>query len=157
MLALVTMLQRRLGVSCNIAFSEGEYNATDSRNLFLHGLMSGLGGTCVTMPILYIAVGRRLGYLLKLVMAKEHFFARWEEPGVERFNIECTTIGFQTFDDDYYRTWPKPMTEAESRTGVFLRNLRPREELAQFFASRGSCLLDNLRLSEAPGALYLAA
>lgn len=61
MTALVTILQRYLGVRYHLAFSEGEYDGTDSRNLFLHGLLSGHGGTCVTMPILYAAVGRRLG------------------------------------------------------------------------------------------------
>ena len=58
MMCLVTMLQRYLGVRYYLPFNEGEYDGTDSRNLFIHGLLSGHGGTCVTMPILYVAVGR---------------------------------------------------------------------------------------------------
>ena len=69
MTALVTMLQRHLGVHYYLPFNEGDYNALDSQNLFIHGLLGGHGGTCVTMPVLYIAVGRRLGYPLKLVEA----------------------------------------------------------------------------------------
>jgi hypothetical protein len=84
MMALVTVLQRHLGVKYNMPFSEGEYNVVDSRNMFIHGALNGHGGTCVTMPVLYSAVGRRLGYPLKLVRAYQHLFARWDEPGGER-------------------------------------------------------------------------
>ena len=56
------------------------------------------------MPILYIAIGRRLGYPLYLVQAREHFFgAGWEETGGERFNIEATTLGFTPRDDEHFR------------------------------------------------------
>ena len=63
------------------------------------------------MPILYIAIGRRLGYRLYLAQAREHYFVRWEEPGSERFNIEATTLGFTPRDDEHFwfirlkRTW----------------------------------------------------
>lgn len=156
MLALVTFLQKHLGVRYNRAFSDGEYDATDSRNLFLHGILSGFGGTCVTMPVLYIAIGRRLGYPLYLVRAKEHMFARWEEPNGDRFNIECTSPGFRSLDDEYYRHFPRPLTAEELRAGNFLRNLRPREELAEFLCQRTRCLMDHLRLDEALLASCLA-
>ena len=35
------------------ACQEGPYCALDSRTLFIHGLLDGRGGTCVTMPVLY--------------------------------------------------------------------------------------------------------
>ncbi|MCX7427984.1 MAG: hypothetical protein NTW96_20440 [Planctomycetia bacterium] len=149
MLVLVTFLQKHLGVHYNESFSEGEYDTTDSRNLFIHGILSGHGGTCATLPVLYIAVGRRLGYPLYLVRAKEHFFARWEEAGGERFNIECTSPGFRAPDDEYYRHWPKPLTHDDLRAGNFLRNLRPREVLAAFLCERTRCLMDHLRLGDA--------
>ena len=62
MLALVTVLQRNLGVRYDPACREGAYCAFDPRTLFLHGLLDGHGGTCATMPVLYVAIGRRLGY-----------------------------------------------------------------------------------------------
>jgi regulator of sirC expression with transglutaminase-like and TPR domain len=155
-LAMVTVLQRDLGLRYNLSFSDGEYNASDSRNLFLHGLTSGYGGTCVTMPVLYIAVGRRLGYPLHLVRAYEHFFVRWQD-GKERFNIEATSPGFEPLDDDYYRTWPKALSEADIASGMYLRNLRPREILASFLHNRGQCLFDNLRIGEATHTFRQAA
>jgi len=52
----------------------------NSRDLFLHGMVgSDNGGTCVSMPVLYVAVGRRLGYPMRLVLAKAHVFARWDD------------------------------------------------------------------------------
>jgi hypothetical protein len=61
-MTMIGVLQRNLGVTYNRAFSEGEYDARDSRNLMIHGILQGHGGTCVTMPMLYCAIGRRLGY-----------------------------------------------------------------------------------------------
>ncbi len=126
MMALVTVLQRHLGVKYFRPFSEGDYNASDSRNLFIHGLLNGHGGTCVTMPVLYTAVGRRLGYPLKLVRTYQHLFARWDEPAGERFNIECTCFGFHACDDDHYLTKPRPIPAELLNRGIYLRSLGPR-------------------------------
>ena len=147
-MALVTVLQRDLGVRYDPACREGAYCALDPRTLFIHGLLDGQGGTCATMPALYIAVGRRLGYPLYLVHAGEHFFVRWEDRG-ERFNIEATMIGFAPRDDEHYRHWPKPISEEAVRNGLFLRNLTPAEEYAAFLRLRGQCRLDHLRTAAA--------
>jgi hypothetical protein len=156
MACVATLLQQQLGVHYNVAFTEGDYDGRDSRNLFLHGVLSGRGGTCVCLPVLYIAIGRRLGYPLFLVRSKEHFFARWEEPGGERFNVECAVRGFAFRSDEHYRTWREPITDFEVANGIFLRNLTRREEVAQFLDERGNCLRDHLRLGEALEAFYHA-
>ena len=155
MLCLVTVLQRYLGVRYYLPFNEGEYDGTDSRNLFIHGLLSGHGGTCVTMPILYVAVGRRLGYPLKIAHAKEHSFVRWEEPGGERFNIEATSGGSAPTTMPII-TSPGPLTDEDIATGFYLRSLTPREELADFLANRGTCLTEHLLTYPALEALYFA-
>jgi hypothetical protein len=114
----------------------------DSREVFLHGLLGPRRtGTCSSMPVLYVALGRRLGYPLKLVKAKGHLFARWESSdGRERFNIEATSRGLNTFPDEYYKQWPYPMSEADLRSGHYLRSLTSQEELALFLQTRGHCL-----------------
>jgi hypothetical protein len=62
MLALVTVLQQDFGVRYNPERIQSP-DFADSRELFLHGLLTGKRqGTCVSMPVLYVAVGRRLGY-----------------------------------------------------------------------------------------------
>ncbi|MGA2033249.1 MAG: transglutaminase family protein [Thermoguttaceae bacterium] len=156
MLCLVTVLQRYLGVRYYYPFNEGEYDGTDSKNLFIHGLLSAHGGTCNTMAVLYAAVGRRLGYPLKLAHAKEHYFLRWEEPGGERFNIEATSEGFCPHDDAYYHRRPKPLTDEEIAGGIYLRSMSPHEELAEFLVQRGTCLKEHLLTYPALEAFYFA-
>jgi hypothetical protein len=154
--AMSTFLSRHLGVRYNMAFCEGDYNGSDPRNLFLHGMLGGDGGTCVTMPLLYIAIGRRLGYPLHLVMAKEHYFVRWED-GQERFNIEATSPGFTPLTDEDFHVRPRPLSPAEIAQGMYLRNFRPRDVLAHFLSERGVCLFYNLRIAEAAKACEWSA
>ncbi len=143
-LAMVTALQRGLGLRYNLAFMYGEYDASDSRNLFIHGPLTGHGFTCVTAPVIYAAIGRRLGYPIKLVHAKEHTFCRWDERDGERFNIESTSPGLTMPPDEVYYKWPKPITPEEVKRDRYLRSLSPREELAFFISRRGCCCIDNL-------------
>ena len=70
----------------------------DSRDILLHGLVGPQHlGTCSSMPILYLALGRRLDYPLKLVKAKGHLFMRWDSPS-EKFDLDATGKGFILFD-----------------------------------------------------------
>ena len=50
MAAMATLLQRQLGIRYNLSFTEGDYDGRDSRNLFLHGPLSGFGGTVSRSP-----------------------------------------------------------------------------------------------------------
>jgi regulator of sirC expression with transglutaminase-like and TPR domain len=149
-LTLVTVLQKDCGVRYNPERIEAP-DFSDSRDLFLHGLLAGRQqGTCVSMPVLYVAVGRRLGYPLKLVTAKAHLFARWESAdGKEGFNIEGTGQGLNCFPDEYYHTWPVPLTFEEVASAQYLKSLTSDEELAVFLSVRGHCLIAAGRLPEA--------
>ncbi|MCO5053795.1 MAG: hypothetical protein M9920_16075 [Verrucomicrobiae bacterium] len=121
----------------------------DSRYVFLHGLTgANPQGTCSSLPVLYVAVGRRLGYPLKLVTTKGHLFVRWEDPR-ERFNFEATGQGANRFPDDYYRHWPFEVTEAEVAVEGYLKSLTPAEELAVFLSIRGMCWQEAGRFVEA--------
>jgi len=111
----------------------------EGSEVFLHGLLgSKHEGTCSSMPVLYVAVGRKLGYPLSLVTTKGHLFVRWENVS-ERFNIEVTSHGINRFSDDYYRHWPMEVSEEEIRAEGYLKSLMPGEELAAFLSIRGMC------------------
>jgi hypothetical protein len=126
-------------------------------DVFLHGLLGpNRQGTCSSMPVLYVAVGRRLGYPLKLVTTKTHLFVRWED-NTERFNIEATSHGLSRFPDDYYRHWPFEVTRAEEAAQGYLKSLTPAEELAVFLSIRAMCLRDTGRLVEARQAFAVAS
>lgn len=129
----------------------------NSRDIFLHGLLSGeRTGTCSSMPVLYAALGRRLGYPLKLVTTKGHLFVRWES-ATERVNAEITNTGINRFDDNYYKQWPFEVTDDEVRAEGYLKSLNAREELAVFLSTRGLCLMEAGRRSEAAESFAHAA
>ena len=147
-LLLISVLQKEFGVHYN---DRGERNCdfTNSKNPFIHGMIDDAnGGTCASMPVMYVAIGRRLGYPMSLVLAKTHIFARWDD-GRERFNIEGTNARFDDHPDSYYRKWPHPISDTELKQGWYLKPLNPAEELAVFLQNRACCLIDNGRFKEA--------
>ena len=75
----------------------------------------------------------------------------------ETFNVEGAGEGIASYDDEYYKTWPEPWTEIEEAEGWYLKSMTPLEELASFLATRGDCLTDNGRLSEAVQAYAWAS
>jgi hypothetical protein len=105
-------------------------------------------GTCSSMPVLYIAIGRRLGYPLKLATTKSHLFIRWEGAG-ERFDLEATGRGMNRYDDEHFKQWPYPVTEEEIQADGYLKSLTPVEEVALFLSLRGHCLKEAGRMPEA--------
>ena len=161
MLVLVTVLQRDLSARYNPVLiappTEADLRSgdffRDSRDIFLHGILGARRmGTCSSMPVLVVAVGRRLGYPLKLVHAKPHVFARWESvDGRERFNIEATH-GLATHPDEYYKQWPMPISDEEIRDGEYLKSLSASEELASFMFTRACCFASNGHVQEAAAA-----
>jgi hypothetical protein len=129
----------------------------DSRDIFLHGLCgSRRMGTCSSMPVLYVALGRRLGYPLKLATTKSHLFLRWESSS-ERFDLEATGKGMNRYNDEHFKQWPFPVTEDEIKADGYLKSLTPAEELAVFLSLRGHCLREAGRIQEAAAAYRAAA
>jgi hypothetical protein len=165
----MVMLAVVLGEDYNIHYDNQRKSAPDAsaasdrffnepKSVFLHGLLGPeRQGTCSSLPVLYVAVGRELGYPLKLVTTKAHMFVRWEGAG-ERFNIETTgDHGLNRLSDDYYRHWPFEVTPAEEKAEGYLKSLTPTEELAVFLSIRGMCLRDLGRLREAADAFGMAS
>ena len=128
-------------------------------------------GTVASLPVFYTAVARRLGYPVTLVSAKGHLFCRWTPapgrssptPGISsgspsvkdsadrgHKNIDFTTDGkVQSWPDEYYRSYPAPISDAELKRGEYLKSLSPAEELAYFLTLRGHCLLEAGKVQEA--------
>jgi len=138
---MITVLQRECGVRYNPAKIPIDV-PLDMDDCFIHGIIQGQGGTCGSLPVLYVAVGRRLGYPLKLVSARGlqygHFFARWDEPCGERFNIEVNDTGFASPPDDHYRTGLYLTQPDWEQSGSILKSKTPAEELAAFLSQRSA-------------------
>ena len=164
MMMMVTVLQQDLKIRYNpvlIQSPDAPLPAEDhffdnSQDIFIHGLIRDKGmGTCSSMPVFLVAVGRRLGYPLKLVKAKAHLFARWEQ-GEKSFNIEGTSMGFNSHPDSEYRKWPFPFTAEEERTEGYLKPMTPAQELSVFLSIRGMCLRAHKNYLYAVGAFAQA-
>ncbi len=145
----------RQGGPATASMNDGFF--ADARDVFLLGLLGDQRqGTCSSMPVLYVAVGRRLGYPLKLVTTKGHLFVRWEDEG-ERFNLEVTGNGLNRFPDDYYRQWPFAVSEVEIKAEGYLQSLSPAGELAAFMSIRAMCLREAGKINEAAEAFATAS
>ncbi|MDA8099422.1 MAG: hypothetical protein M0042_07345 [Nitrospiraceae bacterium] len=163
MLVLATFLSRNIGLKYNpeliAAPTIEELKSTafyrNSENIFIHGLIKKKLGTCSSLPVLFVSVGRFMGYPLRLVNAKAHLFARWQDKE-ERFNIEYNGKGLICHADEHYMKWPFEISKDELETGFFLRSLTPDEELATFLEQRAMCLLEHKRTDEAMTAFLEA-
>ncbi|MGO8931768.1 MAG: hypothetical protein ACLQU3_33350 [Limisphaerales bacterium] len=145
----------KIGTAAEARIGDGFFS--DAQDVFLQGVTGPRRqGTCSSLPVLQVAVGRRLGYPLKLVTTKGHLFVRWEG-AQERFNIEAAGQGVNRFADDYYRHWPLEVAPAEEAAEGYLKSLTPPEELAVFLSIRGMCLREGARLPEAAEAFAAAA
>jgi len=141
-LCLVTALQRHCGLRYNLAKIPEDVPLVTA-DVFIHGAVLGEGGTCATIPVVLAAVGRRLGYPIKLVATRTpkwgHLFARWDDPKGERLNLEATAEGLGTPDDNHYRTGKFRLKPEIESAGLFLKSKTPRQQLAEFLAQRGQC------------------
>lgn len=145
---LVLTLKNDLNVHYNQAAMK-HWDFSDSRDIFIHGLLDGKrAGTCTSIPVLCVAIGRRLGYPLKLVYVKQHTFFRWDDD-MEQFNIEACCPGVDIRDDEYYKKWPHEIREGDLYHGHLLKSLTSAEELSFFMLNRGNSLRDMDRLAEA--------
>ncbi len=169
MMMLATVLQQDFGTHYNperaVPQLRGKWEPNDaffgdSRDVFIHGLLGDKHrGTCSSLPVLYVAAAQRLGYPVELVAAKGHLFVRYQE-GADHLNVEATSIGFNTYPDEHYRRWPRPITDEEARTFGWLRSMSKPEMLGAFLAIRAACLtsmkrFDDAAESWASAAIYL--
>lgn len=152
---LVLVLQQEIGLHYHAGFvpqDEAVPPFKTSKETFIHGLLDhedahqAFGGNCVSLPVAYAAVGRRLGYPVKLVCAREHVFCRWE--GIDspnpawrdRFNFDGAGAGFSIDPDEFYLSWPSKSYPDQVQMCGWLESLTPQEELSVFMAGRGAVL-----------------
>lgn len=160
---MTTILGQDLGVKYDSEMSAAQVETASNdeffskpAKVFLQGLLGAEStGTCASLPVLYVALGKRLGYPMHLVSAKRHLFARWDDGKGTRVNLECSNAGgFTSHPDEYYRTWPMPMSPEEEADGGYLKNLTAKEYLAVFLTTRTACLASR---GDRPKAILSAA
>jgi len=96
-------------------------------------------GNCVSMPMLFLALGEKLGLDLTLSTAPLHVFVKFTDRASGRtWNLETTSGAGFTRDEHYRKILP--MTDEAVRNGVYLKTLTRHEALALIATG----VLDNL-------------
>lgn len=142
-LAMVSVLERDYGIRYNPAKIPVDA-PFDANDYFITGAILGDGGTCSSLPVVVAAVGRRLGYPIKLVTCLGpqygHVFARWDDGSGQHLNLESHGRGLVVHPDSYYHTGMYARTAEADPAEGHTRSKARLEELSMFLENR-SCLL----------------
>lgn len=113
----------------------------DIRNKLLSTYLATRKGNCVSMPILMVILGEKLGLDMTLATAPEHVLVKFRNDQGQWINIEATSFGTKR-DAGYQQEMgitPKAMAN-----GIYLRPLSKRESvgvmlstLMEFYRERG--------------------
>lgn len=97
-------------------------------NRLLQRYLTTRRGNCITMPMLMMFVGRRLGLKMTLAEAPLHVFIKYTDDAGAVWNLEATSGGGFT-RDVWYRE-KLPMSDKAVANGVYLRPLSHEEATA---------------------------
>ncbi len=155
------MLCWYLGEVLGIRYKENQIGLasvayTDPSDLFLNGVIDTRRGTCGNMPVLFLAIARRLGWPVSLVVAGSHVLCRYSN-GAVSYNIECTNFadGFRSPPDEFLRkTYGIPIEAVQA--GSDLCPLSARQMMGWFVGLRGRHHWDCARLPDAEADYRLA-
>ncbi len=107
--------------------------ASDPHDLFLHTVLDKKAGYCLSLSILYLSLGERLGLDLYGVVVPGHFFVRYDDKQM-RFNIETTSKGGTALDEHYINKFKVP----RGSNGIYMKNLNKIQTLGCFFNNLGN-------------------
>jgi hypothetical protein len=159
----------RLGLVCwyvdmvlGVAYREDQRNVaqiryTDPTDLFINGVMDTRRGTCATLPLLHVVLGRRIGLPVSLASVGSHFLCRFDD-GVKTINIEATETGrggFSSQTDEYVLAKHQVPAKAQ-RCGSDLRAVSAREMLGLFLGFRARHFVDTRRTAQSEPDYLLA-
>ena len=108
-------------------------DANDPNDLFLHTVMDKKQGYCLSLSVLYLSIGERLGLPLYGVVVPGHFFVRYDD-GRTRFNIETTSKGGYADDEHYINEFKVPKVNGS----IYMTNLNKIQTLGCFFNNLGN-------------------
>ncbi|MDO6967116.1 transglutaminase family protein [Rhizobium alvei] len=96
-------------------------------NRLLSDYLGDRRGNCVSMPMLMMILGNRMGLLMTLAEAPQHSLIKFTDSEGREWNLEATSGGGFTRESHYRKEMPS-LTETAIKNGVYLRGL-PRDEM----------------------------
>ncbi|HAL45237.1 MAG: hypothetical protein A2Y12_18680 [Planctomycetes bacterium GWF2_42_9] len=133
----------------NLLFYQMGFKAIDSADnpddLFLNTVIDNKRGYCLSLSILYLAIGERLDLPLYGVVAPGHFFVRCDD-GKNSFNIETTQMGVNALDSHYAQKFNAPNNGSQ---GVYMRNLTKKETIGCFFNNLANVYMNREQIDNA--------
>lgn len=113
--------------SITFCYDDDDLNAKKLDNRFINGCIARKMGSCITMPMLYVILGERLGFPIYPVRSPMHFFVRYVAKDNSQ-NIEATNGGGLILDEEYKSDLMIP--DRAIKNGVYLRTLTKKEYIA---------------------------
>lgn len=110
-------------------------DANNPEDLFLHSVIDNRRGYCLSLSVLYLSIGQRLGLPLYGVVVPGHFFVRYDD-GQTQFNIETTSKGNVAPDKHYIDSFNVPTNGYEN---LYMKNLTNQQTIGCFFNNLGNC------------------
>ncbi len=98
------------------------------RNKLLTTYLATRRGNCVSMPLLFIILGQKLGVDVTAAAAPNHVFVKYRDHEGKFFNLE-TTSGAGFARDEWMRQ-QFPMTDESIALGIYMRPLTKKETVA---------------------------
>jgi regulator of sirC expression with transglutaminase-like and TPR domain len=130
--------ERKLSALRQVIYQSGDWNGgrlfsydhadplgQNVRNKLLSTYLATRRGNCVSMPVLMLLVGDRMGLNLSLSTAPLHVFVRYTDPSGREMNLEATSGGHPSRTLWYRQNLP--MTDRAIESGLYMRTLSRRE------------------------------
>ena len=96
-------------------------------NKLLQTYLTTRKGNCVSMPILFVILGQRIGLDVSLSAAPEHLFVKYRDETGNFYNLETTSgAGFAR---DVWIRKKLPMTERALENGIYMKPLNKKESI----------------------------
>jgi len=112
--------------------------ASDPNDLFLHSVLDKKQGYCLSLSILYLSLGERLGLPLYGIVVPGHFFVKYDD-GQVQFNIETTSKGGTAPDEHYITKFNVPEDDKDS---IYMKKLSKVQTLGCFLNNLGNSYCD---------------
>lgn len=131
-------------------YDDDDLHVTKLSNRFINGYIASKKGSCITMPMLYVILGERLGWPIYPVRSAKHFFVRYI-PEELSFNFEQnieTTNGGSFISNEQYKL-DVQIPDKAIENGVYLRTLSKKEYLASLLLINANQHLENNNIETA--------